>query len=472
MTGPTDGNNGNNLLYPVAPPAKPGLCVNRALARSPMGASRRVGILTRRWSAVADLVVQVFIPAVYHFEKPLVMVDNGRAGEFKLSAPHFLPARSGRTEHRNKEMNMFNNQRSINNDQKNNTPELLRAKPGSLFVVRCSLSRRAAFTLVELLVVISIIALLISLLLPALARAKQMAVSIQCLANLRSLGQINMEYANVYEGDIPPGWNTMNPPADANATMNWKGLLFGFYTGESPQQLYNLAWQGNNPPGPGGPGLYPAIRQKWLALAWCPASSMAASSISNAGLWADWDGWYMLPTNYSCNPNFFLWYQVVNGANQTVSFKISNVQNPGQKIAIGDATADQHVANIYESWIYFSWYQSGEFTALTAYAGPYDNDPNYLIPPNGLSPDSGDNLPGADSPNGCSLRYRHNSTSPTTGDGNAVFFDGHATSIPINQNVSGAAATSPAANGTTGLRMLNIFNPAFPEQGGYSTYEP
>lgn len=321
--------------------------------------------------------------------------------------------------------------------------------------------KRRGFTLIELLVVISIIALLIALLLPALAKAKQVAMSMQCLANLRSLGQIDTEYTDVYEGYLPPGWNYLG----GSNFQGWRTQLFCMYTGQSPQQLYTAA-----SPGVGHEqGLSVALQQKWLALAWCPASTLPASNI-DPGVWnlqnpnsGYYD--YFLPSDYSANPNFFLEYSNYSGT-YTSSFKLSDIQDPTQKIAFGDGNQNQGTAQgTLGSWLYFDWYQAGRYSGLSAYAGPYVNDPDYLVPPAGLDPgDFGGNLDSPSPTNG--FRYRH------SGYGNAVFFDGHAASIPINHNIPGAPVGSPGSTGTEGLRILNIVNPDFPDQGTESPYEP
>lgn len=72
--------------------------------------------------------------------------------------------------------------------------------------------RQRAFTLVELLVVVGIIALLIAMLLPALNRARAQANAVKCMANLRSIGQALVAYSSDNHGCIVPSFNLPRLP--------------------------------------------------------------------------------------------------------------------------------------------------------------------------------------------------------------------------------------------------------------------
>jgi len=70
---------------------------------------------------------------------------------------------------------------------------------------------RHGFTLIELLVVIAIIAMLIGLMLPALARARNLGKQAACLANMRGLGMASAMYAGENRELIPREGHLPNP---------------------------------------------------------------------------------------------------------------------------------------------------------------------------------------------------------------------------------------------------------------------
>jgi prepilin-type N-terminal cleavage/methylation domain-containing protein/prepilin-type processing-associated H-X9-DG protein len=115
--------------------------------------------------------------------------------------------------------------------------------------------RTEGFTLVELLVVIAIIAVLIAILLPALNKARQQSVAVQCASNLRQVGLSCVMYANDYNGYFPASANVHgNELYNPNATGSSPTQLgfpqrFGLLLGDWNQaQWYNNVTWITNPP--------------------------------------------------------------------------------------------------------------------------------------------------------------------------------------------------------------------------------
>lgn len=131
---------------------------------------------------------------------------------------------------------------------------------------------RAAFTLIEVLVVLGILALLFAMLVPAVQRARDAAARTACANNLRQIALGNHQYHDTYRA-FPAGMRWKNG-ADAFAYMSWLAQLLPYIEQEGLWQRTVEAYQqtqGMSPPYFPATGPHAALVATPIAVYACPA---------------------------------------------------------------------------------------------------------------------------------------------------------------------------------------------------------
>ena len=188
--------------------------------------------------------------------------------------------------------------------------------------------RRNGFTLVELLVVIGIIALLISILLPSLNKARQQANKAACLSNLHNIAVAMAMYTAQYKGGLPEG-------VGKSGQDTWYSLLLrqmGY--GDGSASPTDPTWANMDPK---AKGMY--LCKDAIAIPSLPLANFTAANDVDANPLPD--------TTYGCHPllmadmskNYPTMFPEVNlQGTQRRPYKVSHIPNSYDVVLVFDAT--------------------------------------------------------------------------------------------------------------------------------------
>jgi prepilin-type N-terminal cleavage/methylation domain-containing protein len=278
-----------------------------------------------------------------------------------------------------------------------------------------TIKKRRGFTLVEMLVVITIIAILIGLLMPAINAARESARTTQCLNNQHELGTALVHY-DLAKNRLPGVLSFVNPADSASKRINWVMSIFGELGRMDLWQQYSDGTAATSGAG---------VKVGQLI---CPSSNMAepTGGLSYAVNLGVFDSSGKTVPDYSTRlfRNRAAWDSTSKQSEPDQS--ITSMKSPVRTVMLSEKLCayKQSGDKISMMWTYTSW-DSGASSYTSFTPGTYNWDTNQLAfqwPATGSTSKLND-LPTAGTP-GPGLGSYHRGMIIVT------FFDGHGEKIP------------------------------------------